>query len=521
MKIKTVRKGQRLRTKMAQEEQRTTMREANGYQIIRTGASVGQFAFSFPRTFNTPFAVAQLLFLSLLLLVLSACGGGSSLPAPGTGGQITNDQPASTGSINTTTTTSPQQTATGDAPPSTTTFDTGLASDAYLLAIDYSRDDKVLRLNAASGAISQTEFNVPTDWDEGFGFARVEVIGNQMLISARDNSINSFDINTGNFVWDYPIGDYSFGWDIGSPVCDANICYIRGARGVVAAVNTLTRRTVWETNVSANPNEDDILDGSDPVIYNEKIYVATYSDGGGFNAFSPPTLHVLDAATGAIEMEMDIPTSLKPPGYDSRTVYPFQPIIFGNFLLFSGGDLAAFNADTLAPVWTAGLYGASIPVFSGGLFVTHTSFVDRPTDDQPHIVGIDPSTGQIVWSLFTGITGSSYHPVSDGLSVFTPLFNCSGNGCAIFPVAIDGATGRLNWISTDVILDGISPPLLAGNALFYTDLVPNPSSGWGRGLGMISKLDGSLQWTNTRADEAIPLLVNSGSATHRLHFNPL
>lgn len=61
--------------------------------------------------------------------------------------------------------------------------------------------------------------------DGGIAFTRPEVIDNQVFLSGRDNSINAFNMDTGGFIWDRPIGSYGFGWDIGSPECVELTCY--------------------------------------------------------------------------------------------------------------------------------------------------------------------------------------------------------------------------------------------------------------------------------------------------------
>lgn len=115
------------------------------------------------------------------------------------------------------------------------------------------------------------------------------IIDNQRVVFTAIHNAHSFDIQTGELLWQYLPGVR--GHSDTPPLYHDGKLYIRTTNGIVTCLDTQTGVVLWETGDSYIPAPDGRMD-----IYNGKLYFAAW--GPTTNTIVTFHLYCLDAATG-------------------------------------------------------------------------------------------------------------------------------------------------------------------------------------------------------------------------------
>jgi len=113
-----------------------------------------------------------------------------------------------------------------------------LNDDSFLIV---PADEELYKVNAITGD-SKVLYELPF----GIDFkAPVDVVGNTVIATASDNTMNGIDINTGEWLWEVGLGASNVERGQSSPVCAGDLCYASGSGGEFVAFNIRTQKPVW------------------------------------------------------------------------------------------------------------------------------------------------------------------------------------------------------------------------------------------------------------------------------------
>lgn len=101
--------------------------------------------------------------------------------------------------------------------------------------------DELIRISATTGR-SRTLYELPCCIEFN---GPATLIGDKVVVTADDNTLNVIDVNTGRYVWEFGLGLYEvFGADVEAH-CAPDICYAIGSGGDLFAVDVESQRSLW------------------------------------------------------------------------------------------------------------------------------------------------------------------------------------------------------------------------------------------------------------------------------------
>lgn len=367
----------------------------------------------------------------------------------------------------------PAPSAPASAAPARTSVGTG---DGYLLV---TVENELVRV-----AVDGSAFEVIAT-TEDIDFRGVpDVLDGRIHVGAQDNTINAFDLASGEFLWESFIGVGRFdAYDVTAATCVPGGCLIGGDNGMVMAVDPASGSPLWSVTLRPDGDVESFLSLSTPVVVGDRAYVAT--GDGGTVGYVPPRLYALGLYSG------EVLGSAALDGAGGTPVIADD----GTLLVSAGGVLSAFDPDTLGTRWRAPVGRASDPGTDGNVVVVHADGAVGG-DVQSFIAAFDLATGAELWEVDGGSDQSLYVPIVDGGVVYAARDDaCSLPNCRSgYPVALDAATGAALW-EDRAVARVRGAPTLVGDLLVYPQINPLAAvSATDSGMGAIDARDGSVRW---------------------------
>ena len=293
--------------------------------------------------------------------------------------------------------------------------------------------------------------------------------------------------------WEVPVGS-----GYASPVVSGNRVVVFARQGndeIVRALDVATGKEIWRASYPApftvNPAAWSHGPGpkSTPAIVGNRVF--TFGIGGILSAF--------DLATGKLIWQLTAPEVL--PQYGTAT----SPLIDGsNIVVHVGGDnsgaLMSIDAVTGKPrwQWTGDGPGSGSPIIA-----TISGVRQVVAQTQKLLVGVDASTGQLLWKLpfTTEFDQNAFTPV-----VFQDLVIVGGIDLPLtaIRVKIDGGKwiGEMAWNNPQTPMF-MSSPVLIGDTIYGLSM---------RSRGQFVAIDarsGKLLWsTQGREGENASMMGN-------------
>ena len=265
--------------------------------------------------------------------------------------------------------------------------------------------------------------------------------------------LHCLDESDGGIIWDNPMGGSG---GVSTPAITGDKVFAGDYLGDLYCIDATTGITKWNMSVEPNPAWWGLA--SSPLIYDDMVYVVSYSDG---------TMHAIDfngveqwtySASGASDVYMSVATD-------------------GSKLFFGGGNaMNCVDIATQSEEWTFnGLEHqvTTTPAVEGGVVYFATG------KNEKKLYAVDITTGAEVWNR--SLYGSLSSPaISDGriyIGDKDKKINC-----------IDASDGGMIWNQT---LGGacLSSPVVA-NGMVYTAANYGSGTIYGFDAG-----DGTLAWS--------------------------
>ncbi len=381
--------------------------------------------------------------LSIYILTLTACSGEG-----GTGGLTGGNNNSGT---------SPTTTGQPLADPPN--------SESFLVM---TASDELIRISATTGQ-SRTLYELPCCIDFN---GPATLIGDKVVVTADDNTLNVIDVNTGQYLWEFWLGlDEIFGADV-EAYCAPDICYAIGTGGDLFAVDVESQRSLWSHSFLAGPG----LLGVDSqltqsiMIADDRVYVV-----GNYEYEQTSSLTIMNRFTGEVALSFEL------------NDYAWaSPRLVGSILVVpTARSLRAYDNQSMRLLWETdfnglnfGLYGTS-PVAVAGNVIAFDSFVETNGDDffdERRLVAVDINSGAILWTVNSGdADGFRFNPESDGVNFYgavTEYGNVGGFRTKQGrPFAVNAQSGQIVWKSPEngINITAKDSPLAAAGLLYFTD----------------------------------------------------
>jgi len=422
-------------------------------------------------------------FLSLILILLGSCSSESSVnTGPAT---VATTDPAAV---------NPQ--ANLQAAP----VAGGQLNDSSILIVP--ADEELYKVNALTG-----DAELLHELALGLQFkAPVDVVGNTVVATATDNTMNGIDINTGELLWEATLGATDFGGGQSSPVCAGEVCYANGSGGDIGAINIRTQQTLWSKSDRRT---------------RYRLFVGDYIIAAGdYYESNRSAIVVLNRHDGSEQHSFQL-----------NDIAWARPRVYGSMLFVpTEGSLQAYDINTWQLVWNSpffgeqGFYRTGNLTFAGNVVAFTTSIETTGDDsvDEYVLVGLDVNTGALMWSVNGGeFTNYKFDPQSDGTTIYSAVSEYQSTAGYEakhgLPFAVDPATGNKFWQGTDEISDD---PLVAAGQLFVTRIFDSSVGGVRDNYVGFASLDARTGAVSMRAprvneyDALAPVLVHNNQV-HR------
>ena len=265
--------------------------------------------------------------------------------------------------------------------------------------------------------------------------------------------LHCLDKSDGSVVWDNPL---SGNGGASTPAVAGDRVFAGSHNGDLYCIDVATGATNWNRTVEPDPAYWGLA--SSPLIYDDLVYVVSFSDG---------TLHAIDfdgnelwnySASGTSDMYMSVATD-------------------GSKLFFGGGNaMNCVDIATQTAAWTFGGLGDMVmttPAVEAGVVYFATG------RNEKKLYAVDIATGTEVWSRY--LYGSLSSPaISDGkiyIGDKDKQINCihTNNGTTLWTRAIGGSC--------------LSSPVVAGGMVYTT---ANYAKGT---IYCFDAGDGTLKWS--------------------------
>lgn len=359
-------------------------------------------------------------------------------------------------------------------------------------------DNELYKVNALTG-----DSELLHKFSSGLNFkAPVDVVGNTIIATATDNTLNGIDINTGELLWEVGLGASDRTGGQSSPVCAGEVCYASGSGGEFGAYNVSTQQPGW--SITDRKTRYTLIVG-DYVIRAGDYYESNRS-----------AIVVLNRHDGSEQHSIKL-----------NDIAWGRPRVYGSMLFVpTEGTLEAYDISTWQLVWKApffgeqGFYRTGNLTFAGNVVAFNTT-IDTDDDDSLDeyvLVGLDVNSGALMWSINSGeITSYRFDPQSDGTTIYSAVseyYSVAGYSSKRgTPFAVDPATGNILWQSTEEISDD---PTVAAGQLFVTRVTGSGGVGnFYSGFGSLDARNGAVSMRAPRVndyDALAPVLVHNNQA---------
>jgi len=266
-----------------------------------------------------------------------------------------------------------------------------------------------------------------------------EVIADQIIVTADDNTLNAINLNTRELDWERTLGRSNARGDASAVVCANPICYASGESGTIGTIDIRTQEPLWSASLHSEGRSDEVIRVRPLLVAGDFVYAGTdYANN------DEPLLQIFNRHTGDSVRKLQLDESL-------RSV----PVIAGdNILVSTLSSVRAYNKDTYDFVWRTdfddldNLFRTSDMALAGDVVVI-VAFTQNPSDRQI-FVGIDINTSAVLWTQDAGTQDSLYSPQTDG----TNIYSNSSEICAAVivgpcdngsPIALRADTGEVIW----------------------------------------------------------------------------
>jgi outer membrane protein assembly factor BamB len=249
--------------------------------------------------------------------------------------------------------------------------------------------------------------------------------GSVYMSTLGDSTLRAYDRETGAVQWSF-VG----AGGMGTPVVADNVLYVRGAYGVVYALDPSTGDEIWNTPVGG------AIFAQVPAVADGIVYIGSSYEG---------KLYAFDAETGDVAWTADAGT------------YINSSAAVANGIVYVGSEndsLYAFDAKTGAPVWTAATGGNvdASPAVADGIVYAGSA------DHNMH--AFDALTGEELW--VASASDYMWSPIVANRVVYV--------GSSDHNVyAFDALTGEKLWSWTTAGIIG-DPPAIADGHVYVGSL---------------------------------------------------
>jgi outer membrane protein assembly factor BamB len=283
--------------------------------------------------------------------------------------------------------------------------------------------------------------NLTLDWQAATSGAieRISspIIANGIVYIGDDtDTLYTYDANTGNSLWNYPVGNDGF-WP--SLTVVNGVAYVVDHSGHLAALDAKTGSQIWTTTISGSAN-------SSPAVVNNIIYVNLFNTGlAAFNTTdgsllwsknfsncgsgSPAiangivyvttincdnNLYALDAQTGNTLWSGGI--AIGQGGANGAAVS--NGIVYVNAYtqdaVGAHTNLYAFNASgcgsaTCSPLWVVPDGGPSLNLLPTPAIANGVVYIGSSSNGAATMYAFDANTGATLWTWTDPITGSGFN----------------------------------------------------------------------------------------------------------------
>lgn len=383
-----------------------------------------------------------------------------------------------------------------------------LSNDSFLITT--SRQE-LIRVSPLTGA-SELLYTLP--YDLKFALPP-DVVDNHVIVGASDNTLNAINLSTGGVDWDIQLNDSVDARGMTSPVACANpVCYVISAPGTLFAINVRSKAVIWKTSLHTSSGAAGSLVGRPLLVQGNYIYAATNHDTGASAA-----VQILDRNTGARVHTIAL-----------QEFAIAVPVLEDNRLLVATEtSLRAYSTDSFELIWqtsfdgTNGLYGTSNMAVARNTIVIVANDPRFNYDSEGQVfVGLNASTGKVLWTTNAGTTNSYFSPQTDGFSIFSMRSRICNLTCTSgSPIALNPQNGRALWAGfpADVDYIGRQVPLVAAGSLYFSDL--NEIGGDRRGFMSIDQVTTEIDFHAPQINSLFtntPILVNDGKVFRTIDF---
>jgi len=296
----------------------------------------------------------------------------------------------------------------------------------------------------------------------GRGYGGPVISEGKVYLLDRDDAVGdtlrAFDLSSGEELWSFAYeapGSAMFPGSRSVPAVDGNRIYSCGHNGDLYAIDLTTHEPVWHRNVWKDFGGEEIpiwAITQNPLVYADLLIVASQAPEAGVVAY--------DKLTGEIRWKTP---SLGYVGYVSPTIVKID-----------GNDHVAMVTPSTNP------------------------FINRDEHKMGRIVGIDPLTGEILWSYDNWNCHISVAPAlaaGDNRILVVGGYELGATMIRVEKKA-DGSYGTTELFTTEEFGDQTKPPILYGGH-FYAQYGTNDRRD---GLSCMS-MDGTILWKTKRSPE--------------------
>jgi len=303
----------------------------------------------------------------------------------------------------------------------------------------------------------------------------VDVVGDTVISTASDNTLNGIDINTGALLWEVGLGAESSTGGQSSPVCVGVLCYASGSGGDFSAFNVITRKAIWtmsSTKTRFRSVVGDYVIAAENFFDNNQsgIVVSSRHDASEIHSFK--LSDVVWANPRVHGSKLFVPTEV------ALEVY----------------DLGSWELLWTAPFFgESGFYRAGNLTFAANVVALNSTIETTGDDllDERVLVGLNINTGALLWSIKIGdIDAFAFNPQSDGTTIYSAVAELeriagfkTKKG---YPFAVEPASGNILWSRRNHIAEG---PLVAAGQMFVPDLFDSSVGGAGENYFGFASLD--------------------------------